>query len=273
MDLNYYNIQINPVGLSGKAAAQYDRDVSEYMEWIYRTTSGRLLLNCLRNPNIPVEIRPHPRHECNASGGNERKTPGAPLTGKVTFTPHEFSNLGACGRRTPDQNRGLLWDEVLFHELIHVFRTSTRKWDQSPKVSFGMRQYGSNEEFIAVLCTNIYMSDRTNKIKSGLRAGWTSWSAMSAEDAARFALFTGSKSAYGLVKKFCTENPIFTQALSDKLGDVEYNPIADYYKFPEICEKLSVIGALSEYSKIVTVLVNAGVKPDIAAMIAKYAIR
>src|SRR5437660_685348 len=121
MDLDYYNIHINPLGLSGAAAATYDAQVSEYLLWIYRTTSGRLLLNCLRNPNYPIEIRPHPIHECNSSGGGEQKTAGAPWTGFVTFTPGEFTPAGACGRMTPTTNRGTLWDEILFHELIHVF--------------------------------------------------------------------------------------------------------------------------------------------------------
>ena len=38
------------------------------------------------------------------------------------------------------------------------------------------------------------------------------------------------------MKGFCNDNPIFTKALSDKLGDVVYNPIADYYRFPKLCE-------------------------------------
>jgi hypothetical protein len=92
MDINaYYNFQVNPVGLTGAAADKYDADVSECLLRIARTMSGLVLLNCLRNPAFPVEIRPHPRHECNAQGGWERKGPGAPATGFVTFSPFEFS--------------------------------------------------------------------------------------------------------------------------------------------------------------------------------------
>jgi hypothetical protein len=268
MDLNYYNIHINPAGLGGELAKKYDRDVSEFLLWIYRTTSGRILLNCLRNPNYPMEIRPHPKHECNARGGGEPNRHGGPWTGFVTFTPYEFTPWGSCGQRAPNQNRGMLWDEILFHELIHVFRNSTGKWNDGRTLSAGMRQYGSNEEFIAVLCTNIYMSDRTNKIKSGLRAGWYGFGAMSAADAARFGLFVSSKAAFSLVEAFCNDNPIFTKALSDQLADVEYNPIADYYRFPEVCKELSRIGGFQDYPKIVAALVRAGVQPETAAKLA-----
>ena len=58
-----------------------------------------------------------------------------------------------------------------------------------------MQQYDDNEEFIAVLCTNIYVSDRTNKIKTALRAGHKGFGAMAAEDAVRFGLFMSSEAA------------------------------------------------------------------------------
>lgn len=137
------------------------------------------------------------------------------------------------------EDRGRLWDEILFHELIHVFRNATGKWNNAPQLTFAMRQYDDNEEFIAVLCSNIYVADRSNRIKSGLRAGHQGFAAMSPTDAMRFGLFSSSKAAYGLVKQFCADNPIFTKALSDKPVDVTYNPIADYYRFPKICEAFS----------------------------------
>jgi hypothetical protein len=39
---------------------------------------------------------------------------------------------------------------------------------------------------------------------------------MSDADRARFAVFAGSKSAYGIIDQFCQVNPIFSKALSDK---------------------------------------------------------
>src|SRR5262249_51576289 len=127
MNLNFYNFTINPVGLAGAARARYVNQVHEHLRWIHRTTSGRILLNCIRRPNFPVEIRPHPIAECNASGGGEVK-PGAPnSTGFVTYSPFEFSRAGSCSALPAGHNRGRLWDEILFHELVHVFRNATGK--------------------------------------------------------------------------------------------------------------------------------------------------
>ena len=74
MDLTYYNITINPVGLGATESAKYRRDVTEHLRWIYLTKSGRILLNCIRRPDFPVEIRPHPIHECNAVFFNDTAT-------------------------------------------------------------------------------------------------------------------------------------------------------------------------------------------------------
>lgn len=255
-----YFININPVGLAGNASSKYVRDVTEHLQWIYRTTSGRLLLNCIRRPSYPIEIRPHTAGVCDAVGGGEQKTAAAPWTGVVQYSPFEFSKAGSCSAHGANRS-GRLWDEILFHELVHVFRNATGKWNKAPALSWGMRQYDDNEEFIAVLCTNIYVSDRTNKIKTGLRAGHRGFGAMAAEDAARFGLFMSSEAALGLVKGFCNDNPIFTKALSDKLGDVIYNPIADYYRFPKLCEAMSVFGRLKDRMKFRNDLISLGLSP------------
>lgn len=269
MDLRFHHFTINPVGLTGSAATKYVRDVHEHLRWIHRTTSGRILLNCIRRPTFPVEIRPHHNNACNAMGGSELKPGAARLTGMVTYTPFSFSSRGSCAALPAGENRGRLWDEILFHELVHVFRTATGKWDRSPKLSYGMLHYTDNEEFIAVMLTNIYISDRTNKIKSGLRAGHRGYSAMSPADAARFGLFASSKAAFGLVKKFCEDHPILSKALSDKLADAEYNPIADYYRYPKVCEAMSVMGGIRDYTKVKTELVRVGMPANVADFFAR----
>ena len=260
---NYF-ITINPVGLAGAARGKYVRDVTEHLTWISRTTSGRLLLNCIRRPSFPIEIRPDAAGVCNAGGGAEQKTPGAAWTGYVTYSPFEFSAAGSCAAKHGANRNGRLWDEVLFHELVHVFRNATGKWTRARTLGWNMHHYGDNEEFIAVMCTNIYQSDRTNRIKTGLRAGHKGFGPMAAEDAGRFGLFLSSEAALGLVKGFCNDNPIFTKALSDKLADVIYNPVADYYRFPKLCEVLSKFGKLKDRQKMRADLIAMGFEPDYA---------
>jgi hypothetical protein len=258
MDLAFHNFTINPLGIADAAARKYVSEVHEHLRWIHRTTSGRTLLNVIRRPTYPVEIRPYPGADCNARGGGEQKVAGGPWTGFVEYSPSTFSNTGACSALPTAENRGRLWDEILFHELVHVFRNATGKWNPGSVLSYGMRHYDDNEEFIAVLCTNIYVSDRTNKIKTGLRAGHRGYAAMDPADAMRFGLFASSKNAFALVKKFCDDNPIFTKALSDRLPDIPYNPIADYYRFPRICEALSIFGAMKDKAKLRATLTAVG---------------
>ncbi|TXL71947.1 hypothetical protein FHP25_27310 [Vineibacter terrae] len=270
MDLAFYNFTINPVGLAGATARQYVSQVHEHLRWIYRTTSGRILLNVIRRPTFPVEIRPYTGTDCNSVGGGEYKTPGK-LTGFVAYSPSTFSSHGVCSALPAAENRGRLWDEILFHELVHVFRNATGKWNKGPALSYAMRHYDDNEEFIAVLCTNIYVADRTNKIKTGLRASHQGYKAMDPADAMRFGLFASSRNAYALVKKFCDDNPIFTKALSDKLPDVIYNPIADYYRFPKICEALSIFGTMKDRAALAASLTAAGLPKSVVDLLVSLA--
>lgn len=267
MDLAFHNFTINPVGLAGLAARQYVAQVHEHLRWIHRTTSGRILLNVIRRPTFPVEIRPYTGADCNAVGGGEVKPGAAGVSGFVAYSPGTFSSTGACSALPAGETKGRLWDEILFHELVHVFRNATGKWNTASPLSYSMRHYDDNEEFIAVLCTNIYISDRSNKIKSGLRAGHRGYGAMAPADAMRFGLFASSKNAYTLMKKFCDDNPIFTKALSDRLADAEYNPIADYYRYPKICEALSKFGAIKDRVQLTNALNAAGVPAPFVSLL------
>lgn len=263
MDLRHYFFTINPAGLTGAPARHYVSQVHEHLRWIHRTTSGRILLNCIRRPNFPVEIRPHAVDECNATGGSEPNPSGAGSRGFATYTPGHFGHGGVCSRTEGANTSGRLFDEILFHELVHVFRTATGKWNQTPALGFAMRQYDDNEEFIATLCTNIYVSDRSNKIKSSLRDGHRGFGAMSALEAGRFAFFATSSTALTLVSKFCGDNPIFTKAISDQLGDVEYNPIADFLRFPALCQIFAAFGKFNDRKQFSDALTKLGVPASV----------
>ncbi len=247
MDLRSCNVTISPVGLVGPAQAQYVRQVQEHLGWIQRTISGRLLLDCIRRAAVPVEIRPfRSRARSHATGGGELKPGAGAPTGFVSFSPAAASKQGAL-RLLPEHDRnGRLPDEVLFHELVHVMRNVTGTWDPAPSLSAAMRHYGNNEEFIAVLCTNIYIADGSNTLKSGLRAGHLGYAAMDPGDAMRFGLFASSRNAFALVARFCADNPVFTKALGAQLADSSYNPVAEYYAHPEVCDALSMLGAIRD---------------------------
>jgi len=70
------------------------------------------------------------------------------------------------------------------------------------------------------------------------------------------------------VKQFCRDNPIFTKALDDKVGDAEYNPIADFYRFPKLCEAFSIFGSLKDRAKFISALTSVGIPQKVAEQMA-----
>lgn len=237
MNLMQYNITINPIGLAGAASQQYVRQVTEHLTWIERTKSGKILLNAIRFHGKPLTIQPYTAGNCNAVGGGGHVA--GSRVGNVWYSPSTFSRGGACPAKTTPQNRGLYWDEILFHELFHVFRWVSGKFNNSVPLQFGMTQYSNQEEFIAVLVTNIYISDRSNKIKSGLRANHATWGQLPATFDESFELFSQSRQVYKLIDKFCQENKGLTKRLANDLADSPFNPIADYYANRDKAKTLS----------------------------------
>ena len=225
----HYKININPVGLVGPGALTYTRKVNEHLSWIYRTKTGRILLTCIRFHGRSVEIRPFSNPTCNSSGGFETP-PGQPMRGFVAYSPDTFSLHGACPATKTALNRGLFWDEILFHELVHVFRGVSGKWNKVA-LSGAMKNYDDTEEFLAVMITNIYISDRTNKIKTGLRADHHGFNPLQADFGSPFGLFASSSQVLPLVKKFVSDN----HGLAIMLAHVNapFNPVADYVASPD----------------------------------------
>jgi hypothetical protein len=231
MNLAHYNITINPAGATNTAT--YAQRVREYLEWIYRTKTGKILLNSIRFHGQPVTIQPYLVGDCNASGG------GIPNgAGSVSFSPDTFGLHGACNWKTASPNRGMLWDEILSHELVHVLRTMSGKWSKAP-LAGGLFRYDDTEEFHAVMVTNIYVSDKTNKIKTGLRGEHKTFAALPVEYSMPFGFFSAGKQVFGLVEQFVKDNHGFSTRVANDV-DAQFNPIADYYADRDKCKQLSM---------------------------------
>ncbi len=236
MDIpTHYRININPVGLAGHSATTYTRKVTDHLTWIYRTKVGRILLDSIRYHGLPTEIRPYTGGNCNAIGGGETPVGGA-FRGVVMYSPDTFSLHGACSATKSVKNRGLYWDEILFHELVHVFRNVSRKWNKQALIG-GLYRYDDTEEFFAVLLTNIYISDRSNKIKTGLRSDHHGFGPLQASFAEPFGFFASGMQTFTLVKQLVTDN----HGLSVRVANVNapFNPIADYMASPERAERIA----------------------------------
>jgi hypothetical protein len=231
----HYRININPVGLAGHQATTYTAKVNEHLTWIHRTKTGKILLDCIRFHGRSVEIRPFPMAGCNSSGGFETP-PAAPMRGFVQYSPDTFSLHGACPATTTVPNRGLFWDEILHHELVHVFRGVSGKYNKVA-LSGALLRYDDTEEFLAVMITNIYISDRSNRIKSGLRADHGGWSPLQLDLGAPFGFFASSSQVLPLIKQFVSDNHGLAIMLAHV--DAPFNPIADYIASPDRAEQAS----------------------------------
>lgn len=144
----------------------------------------------------------------------------------VRFTPE--SGRSACDAEIRKKEPASLSHEILFHELVHSLRRTSGRMRYWGLKGTDLNRYGRIEEFIAILVTNIFISDVTNRYKTGLRAGWYGKEPLEAELAESYRYFALGTKAFNLIARFCDDNPGFTKMLSGV--QAHYNPIAAYYK-------------------------------------------
>ena len=232
-----YGINIAPAGLAGAQAASYEHNVRKHLSWIDGTKVGRLLLKAIawhvrNNPGNfaggVLTIQPYTAGGCNATENNSTSTGTGWSQPTVNYSPGVFNHSGACYTQLKKAatNRGLYPDELLFHELVHGFRGAAARFRAFP-ASGGLANYDGTEEFIAVLTTNIYVSDPSNGSKTGLRRDHHGFAKLEEGFAGSFEFFRSSKNAFTLVDQFCTENPAFTRWIAGVRAP--FNPIAAYY--------------------------------------------
>jgi len=243
-----YGIKIDPVGLSGGTAAAYEHKVRTHLSWIDGTTVGQLLLNSIgwharNNPgNLlsgSVPIQPYTGTDCNATIGHKTLTTTGWSQPVVSYSPDVYTLHGACysSLLKAETNRGLYPDELLFHELVHALRGASAQYMSLIPLSGGLKRYDSREEFIAVLVTNIYVSDPSNGSKTGLRRDHIQYTPLEKELSGSFAFFKSARNAYAQVSQFCNENRGFTKAVS--AVKAPFNPIAAYYQDKEKAREMS----------------------------------
>src|SRR5262252_991229 len=140
-----------------------------------------------------------------------------------------------CRKLSMQAGLSALWDRVVklvpdvIHELVHSLRRISGKMHRFSLWGTGtLSSQGNNEEFIAIMVTNIFISDVTNTYKTGLRDDWLSHSPLDPALAESYRFFALGTKAFNLIATFCDDNPGFTQMLSKVRA--HFNPIAAYYK-------------------------------------------
>jgi hypothetical protein len=90
-----------------------------------------------------------------------------------------------------------------------------------------------------VMVSNIYISDRTNKIKSGLRANHQGFQSLSTDFDDAWELFSAGTQVFSLVEQFCKDHPYFSKTVAHEVAKAQFNPIADYYADRDKARRLS----------------------------------
>ncbi len=150
----------------------------------------------------------------------------------VFFTPSLY---------TADHGPGSLGDEVLFHEMIHALRENLGLHHGTLTVHNPVDKcYDNDEEFYAILATNIYMSEKTKNCQR-LCANHHPLRVGSQIEMANL-LFTGRVDDFADPKifyreyredlrGFCQEMSSFALGLAD--SPAPFNPLRELYDNPE----------------------------------------
>lgn len=209
-------------------------NVRDVLRKIGSSRVGIALLRSIKHVGIVITIEPYyPISTANPVCG--ASTLGGQLGPIVKYTPERYGHGTACeekwilkGGFVPTR------DEILFHELVHAFRTTSQ--DSSNYVPFnykGLSFYESAEEFYAVLLQNIYESELRQPIRASLNGSYPIDKYLEGS----YLFFQSGSQTYDLVATLCDQNRGFTKAIS-KIH-TRFNPIRAYYENPKKAKEYS----------------------------------
>lgn len=206
--------------------AGYLRDVRDDLAKILGSQAGRDLAASLRFHSKTILLVPYPGQDGHAQEWWWGSSPEDNYS-MVRFTPARGRTF--CAAQIRKKRPASLSHEVLFHELVHSLRRMSGKmrgWNL--RGSTVLSSQGNVEEFIAIMVTNIFISDVTNRYKTGLRNDWASHSPLDPKLAESYRFFSLGTKAFNLISTFCSDNPGFTRKLAKVRA--HFNPIAAYYQ-------------------------------------------
>ncbi len=196
-------------GLSGKQAANYEASVLGMLRALDSFKTGHALLRGFSAARREVLVFPYhgsvggTKDKCNAYATSD----WGMYRNKVSFSPMTWSTSGGCSHAW---SAGASAMEVLFHELVHALRFSTKTLQK--------RATSGQEEEIAILVTNIFSSESNRALR---------WNHQG------FAKLPNGDPVdwYGknlnLIKMFVKEHPKVSQDLSYVW--TKFNPVREYY--------------------------------------------
>jgi hypothetical protein len=105
----------------------------------------------------------------------------------------------------------------------------SQRWSAPSLEGTYLTTFTNEEEFLAVLVTNIYISDPSNVTKSGLRAAHLGGKALGAPFTKPFGMFSRGPQVFTLINNLLNDNRGFGRGVA-ALRDIPFNPLAEMVK-------------------------------------------
>jgi hypothetical protein len=220
-------------------STDYDSDAAAIARGLVATQTGRAIVTKIRThgtvlitDDYPGKVRGEFNAEFDPALGKSNKTlgivvfhpqDGTVTTAKIFYNGKEISL--AQVRSIQQHYTAMQPDEILFHELVHAARYLGGDYKKTPIPE--MPDYDNEEEYFAVLVTNIYMSERGRSFASFSKSHRLRRKPEMNEQEADPWAFLLEDDNYRLVEKFCKQHPTIAPMIAHAPAD--FNPIRDYY--------------------------------------------
>lgn len=214
---------------------RWQMSVIAQLQILSRSAAGAALLRSMKRMGQWIDVYPLREHECNAHGGfpGKRVVDGRDYQGQLQYNPDVYMKGSACYKR---QHRpfGHEPDQVLFHELIHAHRMASWLLPHYEKLIAGVSGYKNDEEFLAVVLTNIYISETKGK---GLRADYISHGELKGPLSSSIGFFATSPSVLRILTEFQRDQ----EFLFNEMAKIKapFNPLAAMQEHPHEVRRAS----------------------------------
>jgi hypothetical protein len=216
--------------------ANYELELERLVRQALATQTGRAVATKIRAHGNVLLIQDYPgmdRRELNDETTDAR-TKGLVVIG---FHPYNI-NIGTfmfngnpvskTWVRAFSRAPGHLPDEDLIHELVHAARILGGDL-KTIRLKNTMEGWETEEEFFAIVVTNIYSSEMNRDFRHFRKSHNLSWTPEMTDEEVEPWMFLFANDIYRLVEKFCNQHPTVAPMIA--IAQAEFNPIRDYYNF------------------------------------------
>jgi hypothetical protein len=219
------------VAISGDDS--YEAEVKSLLDKILRTQTGKAIDTKIR-AHGGVLVVPYTKGDFNAQELSDEALRSWYKIAVIEFSPSTFEHIVTIyGLKMPDTRAmwpGMEGDEALFHEMVHAARFLGHDLKQTP-LTGTMAPYEDEEEFFAIMVTNIYESEKGKTFISLRRSHFLEPQSLTAADAVS-ETFLYKNDNYRLIDKFCNQHPSIAPMIANV--PAKFNPIRAYFKSKEI---------------------------------------